>query len=67
MYKKNYSGENMGKLQFSGIKMKPLGKNYVLVLAKWRVTAKGEVKEGVFTLIFQRFNNDWKIIHDHSS
>lgn len=67
MYKKNYAGEKMGKLQFSDVKMKPLGKDYVLVLARWQVTGKEEVKEGMFTLIFQRFGKDWKIIHDHSS
>lgn len=67
MYKKNYAGEKMGKLEFTDIEMKPLGKDYVLVTAQWRVTSKEEVKEGLFTLIFQRFGKDWKIIHDHSS
>lgn len=67
MYKKNYAGEKMGKLEFTDIEMKPLGKSYVLVTAQWRVTSKEEVKEGLFTLIFQRFGKDWKIIHDHSS
>jgi ketosteroid isomerase-like protein len=67
MYKKNYAGEKMGELEFTDIEMKPLGKGYVLVTAQWRVTTKEEVKEGLFTLIFQRFGKDWKIIHDHSS
>lgn len=67
MYKKNYSGEKMGKLEFTDIEMKPLGKSYILVTAQWRVTNKEEVKEGLFSLIFQRFGKDWKIIHDHSS
>jgi beta-aspartyl-peptidase (threonine type) len=67
MYKKNYAGEKMGTLTFTDIEMKPLAKDFVLVMGRWRVDAKGEVKEGLFSLVFQRFDNGWKIIHDHSS
>jgi hypothetical protein len=67
MYKKNYAGEKMGKLEFVDIEMKALTNAHILVLGRWRVTTKKEKKEGLFTLIFKQFGNDWKIIHDHSS
>jgi beta-aspartyl-peptidase (threonine type) len=67
MYKKNYAGEKMGKLEFTDIEVKALCTDTYLVLGRWRVTAKDETKEGLFTLLFRRFGKDWKIIHDHSS
>ena len=67
MYKKNYAGENMGKLDFTDIEIKPLAPDAVYVLGRWKVTTKDSSKEGLFTLIFRRFGKDWKIIHDHSS
>jgi len=67
MYKKNYAGENMGKLDFTDIEVKPLAPDAVYVLGRWKVTTGDSFKEGLFTLIFRRFGKDWKIIHDHSS
>lgn len=67
MYKKNYSGENMGKLDFTDIKINVLSKEIVYVLGRWRVTAKESFKEGLFTLIFKKFDAGWRIIVDHSS
>lgn len=76
MYKKNYSGAQRGTLTFSDIEIRFLTPDYALVMGRWNVTtalATPEQKEGttsktgLFTLIFQRFENNWKIIHDHSS
>ena len=67
MYKKNYAGENMGQLDFTGIEIKPLAPGAVYVLGRWKVTGKDSKKEGLFTLIFRKFDKEWKIIHDHSS
>ncbi len=65
MYKKNYAGEKMGQLDFTDIEIKVLSKNIVCVLGRWKVTTKDSSKEGLFTLIFKRFGENWKIIHDH--
>lgn len=67
MYKKNYAGEKRGHLEFTDIEMKVLTKELILVLGRWNVTRKEETKKGLFTLIFRKIGNDWKIIHDHSS
>ncbi len=67
MYRKNYAGAKMGKLEFTELIFKPLTADVYYVLGRWRVTAGESVKEGLFTLIFRKINQEWKIILDHSS
>ncbi|HDL18682.1 MAG TPA: DUF4440 domain-containing protein [Bacteroidetes bacterium] len=66
-YVKNYSGENHGKLNFTDIEIKILSAKYALVLGRWRVTLPDTSKEGLFSLILQKFPQGWRIINDHSS
>ena len=66
-YKKNYSGENQGKLKFSNIDIKLLTKNQALVLGRYHVSLPDTTKEGLFTLIVKKLPEGWRIIHDHSS
>jgi len=57
----------MGKLDFSDLEIRLLGPNAALVLGHWHLAReKGDVG-GVFTLVFQRFPEGWRIIHDHTS
>ena len=67
-YKKTYSDrEAMGQLQFSQLEFHFLGKDGALVLGHWHLTrSKGDVG-GVFSLVWQRFPEGWRIIHDHTS
>lgn len=66
-YKKSYpTKEKMGTLEFSGIQIKMLGKNYASVFGKWKLQRKEDAPNGIFTLIFQKFKDGWKIISDHS-
>jgi ketosteroid isomerase-like protein len=67
-YKKSYPDQDaMGHLEFSGLEFRFLGKDAALVLGHWHLTrAKGDVG-GVFSLVWQRFPEGWKIIHDHTS
>lgn len=67
-YKKNYPDRAaMGVLDFSGLEFRFLGPDAALVLGKWHLKReKGDVG-GVFTLVWQRFPEGWKIIHDHTS
>lgn len=66
-YKKSYTGENWGELDFTDIEVKVLTKDYAFVLGRWKLAFKDDVKEGLFTIVFQRMREGWKIIHDHSS
>lgn len=67
-YQKTYADRDaMGHLQFSGLEFRFLGPDAALVLGHWHLTrAKGDVG-GVFSLVWQRFPEGWRIIHDHTS
>jgi len=67
MYQENYSGENMGKLDFTDIEIDVLSNDFAYVLGRWKVTTMDTSKEGLFTLIFKKFDVGWRIIVDHSS
>jgi len=67
-YRKNYPDRaTMGELDFSELEFRFLGPDAALVLGKWHLKReKGDIGE-VFTLVWQRFPDGWKIIHDHTS
>jgi beta-aspartyl-peptidase (threonine type) len=68
-YRKRYQadGKEMGKLSFSDLDVRAIGDDHALVYGKFRVETKGEVSQGVFTLVFKRLTEGWRIIHDHTS
>lgn len=67
-YKKNYPDRAaMGQLDFSQLEFRFLGPDAALVLGHWHLKRdKGDIG-GVFSLVWQRFPEGWKIIHDHTS
>ena len=67
-YQKSYPDRQaMGKLDFSGLEIRLMGSDAALVLGHWHLTRdKGDIG-GVFSLVFQRFPDGWRIIHDHTS
>lgn len=66
-YKKSYSGENWGKLDFTDLEVNILSDEFAYVIGRWKLELKHSLREGVFTIIFRRFPEGWRIIHDHSS
>lgn len=67
-YRKNYpDAAAMGHLDFSDIEIRELGNNAALVLGRWHLKRANDAPGGVFTLVFQRFPEGWRIIHDHTS
>lgn len=67
-YKKNYPDRSaMGQLNFSDLEFRFLGPDAALVLGKWHLQREKDELGGVFTLVWQRFPEGWKIIHDHTS
>ena len=67
-YRRNYPDRAaMGQLDFSGLEFRFLGKDAALVLGHWHLARlQGDVG-GVFSLVWQRFPEGWRIIHDHTS
>jgi ketosteroid isomerase-like protein len=69
-YRNRYQGEGkeMGKLEFSELRIEPLGPDAAFVRGVWHLTlSDGKTPHGIFTLVFRRFSDGWKIVHDHTS
>jgi ketosteroid isomerase-like protein len=69
-YRATYAspGHEMGKLDFSDLRVEVLGPEAAFVRGVWQLTmSDGETPHGRFTLIFRKFPEGWKIVHDHTS
>jgi uncharacterized protein (TIGR02246 family) len=65
--KAGYPRADMGKLEYSQLEVRALGPDAALVLGHWHLAQKPADAGGVFSLVFQRFPEGWRIIHDHTS
>jgi uncharacterized protein (TIGR02246 family) len=62
--------DQMGRLTFSNLEVRPLGQDHALVLGTFhleRSEAGGGNSDGIFTLTFEKKRGVWKIIADHTS
>jgi len=69
-YRKTYQaeGKEMGKLVFSDLDIQQLGPSAAVVRGRYELTmSDGKKLGGLYTLIFRRFRQEWKIVHDHTS
>lgn len=67
-YKRNYPDRAaMGQLDFSNLEFRFLGPDAALVLGKWHLKREKDELGGVFSLVWRRFPEGWRIIHDHTS
>ena len=67
-YKTNYPDTAaMGKLQFDLLQLKKLSPEYYYVIGKFHLRRTAGDLEGYFTLLFQKIENKWFIISDHTS
>jgi len=69
-YRATYAspGHEMGTLEFSGLTVEMLGPDAAFVRGAWHLTMPdGKTPHGLFTLIFRKFPNGWKVVHDHTS
>ena len=68
-YRSRYQseGREMGHLEFSELQIETLGNNAAFVRGHWQLKMKDGEPGGLFTLIFRKFPNGWKIVHDHTS
>ncbi|HSR69891.1 MAG TPA: nuclear transport factor 2 family protein [Acidobacteriota bacterium] len=69
-YQRRYQseGREMGHLVFSDLKVEMLGEDAALVRGRWQLTlSDGSQPGGLYTLILRRFEDGWKVTHDHTS
>ncbi len=61
-------GHEMGKLDFSALRVEVLSQDSGFVRGSWKLTmSDGKTPHGLFTLVLRKFPDGWKIIHDHTS
>lgn len=74
-YKKGYdTAEKAGHLQFDVQQIDFMGEDWAKVLGEWKLfprraknNASAPMSRGLYTLIFRRVAEGWKIVHDHTS
>lgn len=68
-YKARYGQDPtaMGKLVFRIDTIDPLGAEGAVVLGTWLLTESPSDGQGIFSVIFERRPEGWRIVHDHTS
>ncbi|MBI5215619.1 MAG: nuclear transport factor 2 family protein [Ignavibacteriae bacterium] len=67
-YKKSYDTKaKMGTLKFSNLEFNMLSKEAAWVFGSWELTREKDNPKGVFTLVMRKFDDGWKVVHDHTS
>ena len=67
-YRKKYGDRAaMGTLTFSDLDVTILGPDAALAFGRWRLKRENDEPSGLFTLIFRKMPEGWRIIHDHTS
>ena len=57
----------MGRLIFSDLDITILSHESALVFGAWRLEREHDQPQGLFTLLLRRFDDGWRIVHDHTS
>lgn len=70
-YRQAYTDkEKMGQLTFSDLEVHPLDAHFATVTGRYHLARSadgGGDAEGIFSLIFEKTSDGWKIILDHTS
>ncbi|MEM9895771.1 MAG: DUF4440 domain-containing protein [Bacteroidota bacterium] len=67
-YQKKYLlKDGLGRLSLTIVKSDPLNEEYWSVVGQWHLVKDEESRQGFFTLLFRKFDDEWFIIMDHSS
>ncbi len=57
----------MGRLVFSDLDIRVLSADAALAFGAWRLIREHDQPHGLFTLQLRRFDEGWRIVHDHTS
>ena len=65
---KNYpSRDHTGKLTFDILELQPINAEAYLLVGEFHLMRKVGKADGIFTLVFKKIDNQWKVISDHTS
>jgi len=59
--------QKMGTLSFTELQVQKLGARSALVFGRWQLQRADDTLQGLFTLIFKKTPEGWRIVHDHTS
>ncbi|MEE2692897.1 MAG: DUF4440 domain-containing protein [Pseudomonadota bacterium] len=66
-YRERYgSGVGLGRLSFENIDVQMLTDDVAVVDGRFALMRDGKRDSGAFTLVMQRFDGLWRIVHDHT-
>jgi beta-aspartyl-peptidase (threonine type) len=69
-YRRSYEapGKERGTLAFTRLEVVPVAQDEALARGRWDLDyAEKPDVGGLFTLLFRRFDEGWRIVHDHTS
>lgn len=67
-YERSYPNRAaMGHLSFSGLEIHLLCPDSAYVIGKYRLDRESDTPQGVFTLIFKKLPEGWRIVNDHTT
>jgi ketosteroid isomerase-like protein len=67
-YQKRYGTRAaMGTLTFSDLEITPIGADSALAFGHWYLKRDADSPSGLFTLLFRKTPDGWRIVHDHTS
>jgi ketosteroid isomerase-like protein len=62
-----HDAAGMGTLDLEVLSIDAVGADGAVVLGRWKLTGVEAAGSGVFTLVFERRAEGWRIVHDHTS
>ena len=67
-YRKRYGDRaSMGALTFSDLDIAVLAPDAAVVFGRYRLQREKDTPTGLFTLLFRKTGEGWRIVHDHTS
>lgn len=67
-YVRNYPDTAaMGTLAFEELEVRPLTSELAIAYGIWRLEREADEPHGRFSLVLRKFDQGWRIIHDHTS
>ena len=57
----------MGTLRFDSLDVQVLAPDWALVFGRWQLQRAEDTPNGLFTLVFHKRVEGWRIVHDHTS